>query len=131
MGGVIYTARRSMGAAPTAASYSRYERGSTQGRCHSASRIGSRPTQIFGRRNRIMNNSKGFALRISMMCFGIALGALIIMSLVGAPHTVSAQNATAESLVYNFVPATGYEPTGLIHDATGNLYVATDYGGST
>jgi uncharacterized repeat protein (TIGR03803 family) len=77
-----------------------------------------------------MYNSRRLTLRISMMCIGIALGALIILSLAGVAHTVRAQNTSAEKVVYNFTTVTGYFPTGVIRDAAGNLYVATDEGGS-
>jgi uncharacterized repeat protein (TIGR03803 family) len=88
-------------------------------------------TRIFGmRRNRIMNNGKRFALRVSTMCFGIAVGALVILSLAGVAHTVRAQNPAAEKVVYNFRPLIGYFPSGVIRDAAGNLYVATSLGGS-
>jgi uncharacterized repeat protein (TIGR03803 family) len=75
-----------------------------------------------------MNNTKG--LRVSTLCFGIALGALVITSLVGVAHIVRAQNAPAEKVIYNFAPATGDIPTGVISDPFGNLYVATQEGGS-
>jgi uncharacterized repeat protein (TIGR03803 family) len=77
-----------------------------------------------------MNNGKGSTLRVSMMCFGIALGALVILTLVGTAHTVRAKDAPSERVAYNFVPATGYGPTGVIRDSAGNLYVANDNGGS-
>jgi len=75
-----------------------------------------------------MNNTK--RLRVSTLCFGIALGALVITSLVGAAHTVRAQNPPREKVIYNFTPATGDIPTGVISDPSGNLYVATTEGGS-
>jgi uncharacterized repeat protein (TIGR03803 family) len=88
-----------------------------------------------------MNGSRRLTIQDSTMRFGITLGALVIMSLVGVAHTVRAQSAPAEKLVYNFRPATervifnfttatGYFPSGVIRDAAGNLYVATDSGGS-
>jgi uncharacterized repeat protein (TIGR03803 family) len=77
-----------------------------------------------------VNNGKMFTLRVSTMCFGIALGALVIMSLVGVAPTVRAQNAPAMKVVYNFRQATGYYPTGVIRDTAGNLYVATRNGGT-
>jgi uncharacterized repeat protein (TIGR03803 family) len=87
-------------------------------------------TQIFDRRrNRIMNNGKGFALRISAICFRIALGALIISSLVGIPRIVWAQAPLSEKVIYNFTRITDYGPTGVIRDSAGNLYVATQEGG--
>jgi hypothetical protein len=64
------------------------------------------------------------------MCFGIALGALVILSLVVAAHTARAQNPPAEKVIHNFRPATGYYPRGMTRDAAGNLYVATLNGGS-
>jgi uncharacterized repeat protein (TIGR03803 family) len=80
-------------------------------------------------RNKTMNARTKLAIGASMMCFGIALGALIIFSLVGVAHTVRAQDAPAEKVVYSFVPARGYLPTGVIRDGAGNLYVATGNGG--
>jgi hypothetical protein len=77
-----------------------------------------------------MNNTKRFTLRVSVICGGIALGALIILSLAGAAHTVRAQNTSAERVVYNFALATGQYPTGVINGTAGNFYVATGEGGS-
>jgi uncharacterized repeat protein (TIGR03803 family) len=77
-----------------------------------------------------MNSTTRFTLRTFTMCFGIALGALMILSLAGAVHTVRAQDPPAEKVAYSFRPVTGYYPTGVIGDPAGNLYVATDYGGS-
>jgi uncharacterized repeat protein (TIGR03803 family) len=76
-----------------------------------------------------MNGKKMFTLRIST-CFGIAIGALIILSLVAAAHTVRAQNAPSEQVKFNFTPTTGQYPTGVIRDAAGDLFVATEQGGS-
>jgi uncharacterized repeat protein (TIGR03803 family) len=84
----------------------------------------------FRRRNRIMDCNRTLRLLISTIRFGIALSALIILIVVGAALTVRAQNTPAEKVIYNFKPATGYFPTGVIRDAAGNLYVATDEGGS-
>jgi uncharacterized repeat protein (TIGR03803 family) len=64
------------------------------------------------------------------MCFGIALGALVVLSLVGSAHTVRAQNQPPEKVLYNFATATGQYPTGVIRDGAGNLYVATNAGGT-
>jgi uncharacterized repeat protein (TIGR03803 family) len=77
-----------------------------------------------------MNNSQRFTLRISTVCFGVVLGALVIMSLVGVAHTVRAQSLATEKVIYNFAPATGDIPTGVVSDPSGNLYVATKEGGS-
>jgi uncharacterized repeat protein (TIGR03803 family) len=76
-----------------------------------------------------MNNSKRLTLRVSRMCLGIVLGALVISSFVGVAHTVHAQNAPSEKVVHNFAPATGFYATGVINDPVGNLYVATQDGG--
>jgi uncharacterized repeat protein (TIGR03803 family) len=46
-------------------------------------------------------------------------------------RTVRAQSPAAEKIVFNFRPATGNFPTGVIRDAAGNLYVPTDMGGSS
>jgi uncharacterized repeat protein (TIGR03803 family) len=75
-----------------------------------------------------MKSKRRLTLRISTMCFGIGAGALVILSLAGVAHTVRAQN-TRERVLYNFRPSTGYYPTGVIRDAVGNLFVATDGGG--
>jgi uncharacterized repeat protein (TIGR03803 family) len=76
-------------------------------------------------------NSKGrLTLRVSAICVGIALSTLVISSLVGVARIVRAQNAPAMMVVYNFRPATGNYPTGVIRDPAGNLYVATGNGGS-
>jgi len=77
-----------------------------------------------------MNTKSKLILRISEMCFGIALGALIVLSFVGVIRTVRAQDAPAERVVYNFATATGYYPTGVINGTAGCLYVATGEGGS-
>jgi uncharacterized repeat protein (TIGR03803 family) len=77
-----------------------------------------------------MNNSRRLSLRVSMMCFGIALGAVVILSLVGVARTVRAQSPSTEKVIYNFALATGRYPTGLINDTAGNFYVATGEGGS-
>jgi uncharacterized repeat protein (TIGR03803 family) len=77
-----------------------------------------------------MNSKMRLTLRVSTMCFGFALGALIISSLINVAQTVRAQSAPTERVVYNFRPATGYIPTGVIRDAAGNLYVGTYFGGS-
>jgi uncharacterized repeat protein (TIGR03803 family) len=77
-----------------------------------------------------MNSKKRLTLRVSMMCFGIALGALGILSLVSVAHTVRAQNAPAETVVFSFTDNTGYDPTGVINGTAGSLYVATQEGGS-
>jgi uncharacterized repeat protein (TIGR03803 family) len=77
-----------------------------------------------------MNNSKRLPLRVSMMCFGIALGALTIVSLAGVGRTVRAQNTPSEKIIYNFTSSTGQYPAGVIRDPAGNLYVATAEGGS-
>jgi uncharacterized repeat protein (TIGR03803 family) len=78
-----------------------------------------------------MSSKREFTLRVSMMCFGIALGALVLLSLVGVARTVSAQNPASEKVIYNFAPATGQYPAGgVISNPAGNLYVATQAGGS-
>jgi uncharacterized repeat protein (TIGR03803 family) len=77
-----------------------------------------------------MNNGKRLTLRISSMCFGIALGALIIVSLAGVGRIVRAQNTPSEKVIYNFTSNTGQYPTGAIRDPSGNLYVATEEGGT-
>jgi uncharacterized repeat protein (TIGR03803 family) len=77
-----------------------------------------------------MNSKKRITLRISAMCFEMAVGALAILSLVGVVYPVRAQNAPAESVVYSFATATGAYPTGVVRDAVGNLYVGTEEGGS-
>jgi uncharacterized repeat protein (TIGR03803 family) len=77
-----------------------------------------------------MNHNKELRVRASMMCSGTALAALGIMSLVSAARIAYAQDAPTENIVYNFAPATGQHPTGAIRDAAGNLYVATQEGGS-
>jgi uncharacterized repeat protein (TIGR03803 family) len=76
-----------------------------------------------------MNNGKRFTLRVSMMCFGIALGAVIILAFSSVARTVWAQNPTTETVVFDFTPATGYYPTSVIRDASGNFDVATSGGG--
>jgi uncharacterized repeat protein (TIGR03803 family) len=76
-----------------------------------------------------MNNTKMLSLRSSIRCFGIALGALIILSLVDAARTLRAQSPSTEKVKFNFSPSTGYEPSGLIYSA-GNLYVGMGSGGS-
>jgi uncharacterized repeat protein (TIGR03803 family) len=86
-------------------------------------------TQIFGRRNRIMNNAKSLTLRVSTVCIGIALGTLVILSLAGVVRTVRAQNAPTEEVVLNFTSALGFAPSGVIYSA-GNLYVGTGAGGT-
>jgi uncharacterized repeat protein (TIGR03803 family) len=76
-------------------------------------------------------NSKGMlTLRVFTMCCGIALGTLIILPFKGAGHNAHAQNTPAERVVYNFSTATGYGPIVVIRDPAGNLYVATQEGGS-
>jgi uncharacterized repeat protein (TIGR03803 family) len=76
-------------------------------------------------------NSKGMlTLRVFTMCCGIALATLIILPFIGMGHNAHAQNAPAESVVYSFATATGAYPTGVVRDAVGNLYVATEEGGS-
>jgi uncharacterized repeat protein (TIGR03803 family) len=80
--------------------------------------------------NGVMNNSKGFTLRVSAICFGIALGALVISSFVGTAHIVLAQNPAEENVVFNFTSSTGDYPTGVVRDSAGNFYVGNDYGGS-
>jgi uncharacterized repeat protein (TIGR03803 family) len=77
-----------------------------------------------------MNNGKRFTIRVPAVCFGIALGALIILFLIGVARGVHAQNPATEKVVYNFRPATGYAPRGMARDPAGNLYIATDYDGS-
>ena len=57
-------------------------------------------------------------------------GAFSILSLVGIAHTVLAQNPAAEKVVFNFTATTGYYPSGVIRDAIGNLYIATELGGN-
>jgi uncharacterized repeat protein (TIGR03803 family) len=77
-----------------------------------------------------MNSKKSLTLRVSALCFGIALGGLVILSLVGVANTVRAQDPATEKVVFNFRLTTGYYPTGVVRDPTGNLYVATIEGGS-
>jgi uncharacterized repeat protein (TIGR03803 family) len=77
-----------------------------------------------------MNNRKKITLRICTMCFGIALGALVILSFVGVAHTVRAQNIPSEKVILNLTLATGFGPTGVINDPAGNLYVGNAAGGS-
>jgi uncharacterized repeat protein (TIGR03803 family) len=77
-----------------------------------------------------MNTTKRLTFRISTIYLGIALGALIILPLVGATQTVHTQNSPTEIVTYNFLPALGYNPAGVIRDAAGNLYAATELGGS-
>jgi uncharacterized repeat protein (TIGR03803 family) len=77
-----------------------------------------------------MNITRRLTIRVSEICFGIALGALVILSLLGVSHTARAQNPAAERVVYNFATATGYYPTGVINGTAGSLYVATGEGGS-
>jgi uncharacterized repeat protein (TIGR03803 family) len=76
-----------------------------------------------------MNNGRRLALLVSAMCFGVSLGALIIFSLVGAPHTVRAQNPPAESVLYSFSTGTGmggYYPSFTIAiDSAANIYGTT------
>jgi uncharacterized repeat protein (TIGR03803 family) len=82
------------------------------------------------RRSEAMRGTINLAHRIPPVSFGTALGALIVLSLVAVAHTVRAQSPAAEKVVYNFRPATGYYPTGVINGTAGNLYVATMEGGS-
>lgn len=77
-----------------------------------------------------MNSKRTPTLRISTMHSAIALFALAIAFLVGGAITARAQEAAAERVVYNFIPPTGYSPTGVIRDGAGNLYLATNNGGS-
>jgi hypothetical protein len=77
-----------------------------------------------------MDANRRVATQVSRTYFKFALGALAIFSLAGAIHNVCAQNAPAEKVIYNFTPAKGYYPTGVIRDDAENLYVATVYGGS-
>jgi uncharacterized repeat protein (TIGR03803 family) len=71
-----------------------------------------------------MNGKGKFTLRISTMCFGIALVTLAFTCVV---WTVSAQHAPGYSLVYNgFSAATGSSPSGTIAlDSAGNIYGTT------
>ncbi len=64
----------------------------------------------------------------STRCLRGPLAALIIVSLCGSVYTAHAQGPSTEKVLYNFSPATGYNPTGPIRDAAGNFYVATDFG---
>jgi uncharacterized repeat protein (TIGR03803 family) len=76
-----------------------------------------------------MNDRKRLTLRISAVCFGLVLGAVVILSLVGVAHTARAQNAPAESLLYSFRTSTGWFPSSAIaRDSAGNTYGTTDYG---
>jgi uncharacterized repeat protein (TIGR03803 family) len=78
-----------------------------------------------------MNTRRGFTLRVSTFYFGIAAGALVILSLAGAVHTVRAQDASVEKVIFNFRPATGYVPSPVIaRDAAGNIYGTTTLGES-
>jgi uncharacterized repeat protein (TIGR03803 family) len=73
-----------------------------------------------------MNGKKRFTLRVSTVCIAITLGALVILSLVGVAHTVWAQKPAAESVIFNFRPATGYFPSFTIaRDSAGNIYGTT------
>jgi uncharacterized repeat protein (TIGR03803 family) len=86
---------------------------------------------FFRRRNSPVNNAKRLMLWISTVCFGIALGTLVIFSLVGVARTVRAQNAPAEKVIFNFRPATGYVPSPVIaRDSAGNIYGTTTLGDS-
>jgi uncharacterized repeat protein (TIGR03803 family) len=85
---------------------------------------------LIRKEDRTMDTIRTFAVWVSRIYFRIALGALSTLSLFGAIHTVRAQNTPAERVIYSFRPATGYYPTGVVRDPTGNLYAATQLGGS-
>jgi uncharacterized repeat protein (TIGR03803 family) len=79
----------------------------------------------------MINNSRKYTLRVSAVCFGIALGALVILSLAGVVHTVRAQNPPSEKVLYNFRPSTGWYPSAAIaRDSAGNIYGTTIEGGA-
>jgi uncharacterized repeat protein (TIGR03803 family) len=79
-----------------------------------------------------MNNRKRLTLRFSTTCFGIALGALVIMSLAGVARTVRAQHTPGYSLVYSFNASTGmggdFPSRTIARDSAGNIYGTTNYG---
>jgi uncharacterized repeat protein (TIGR03803 family) len=78
-----------------------------------------------------MYASKRPTALVPVVCFGITIGALIFSFLFGVAHTARAQGPSTERVAYSFVPGTGYNPTGVIRDTSGNLYVATGAGGSS
>jgi uncharacterized repeat protein (TIGR03803 family) len=88
------------------------------------------PADMPAKELRTMNTKKRLTLRVSTMCFGIALGALVILAFVGVARIVHAQDSPSEEVLYSFTPASGYYPTGLINDSAGNLYVANQLGGN-
>jgi uncharacterized repeat protein (TIGR03803 family) len=77
-----------------------------------------------------MDSKEEIVLRIFATCFATVLAWLIILSFCGVAGTASAQNPSAEKVIYNFAPATGDSPAGLAGDSAGNLYVAARDGGS-
>jgi uncharacterized repeat protein (TIGR03803 family) len=77
-----------------------------------------------------MSNRRRLTLRVSTVCIGIAICALIILCLVGVAQSVRAQNAPSEKVLYNFASASGYSPSGVTRDSAENFYVATQVGGS-
>jgi uncharacterized repeat protein (TIGR03803 family) len=77
-------------------------------------------------------NPKGMiTLRVSTMYLANTLAALAVLCLIGGGRTIRAQSPPAARVIYNFAPATGFNPGGLTGDSAGNLYAATRSGGSS